>query len=252
MSNSKKDVTPMSSLIRDVTHKETSAPLEVLSSIALKPLFARLALQLKQASGMRPAITFLASPAVQREIEKGAGFDVAISNPNIVDEMISGGHIATHTRVNIAYSTVGVVGRTGAPKRDVSTMDGFRRTLLSAQSIAHSDGGVGRLFMRMLSDMGIHGELQHKLKAVPAFSGAEVVARGEAEIAILITVAVLGVEGAELIGIPPAELWPYISFAGGVGTHARNPEPAAAFLACLAAAENNSVLNEIGMSRIPE
>jgi hypothetical protein len=100
--------------------------------------------------------------------------------------------------------------------------------------------------------MGICGELQHKLKAVPAFSGAEVVARGEAEIAILITVAVLGVEGAELIGIPPAELWPYISFAGGVGTHARNPEPAAAFLACLAAAENNSVLNEIGMSRIPE
>lgn len=243
----------MSSLTRDVTHAETNAaPLEVLSSIALQPLFARLASQLEQAAEMRPAITFLSSLAVQREIEKGAGFDVAISNPNIVVEMISAGHIAAHTRVNIAHSTVGVVGRAGAPKRDVSTMDGFRRTLLSARSIAHSDGGVGRLFMRMLSDMGVRGELQHKLKAVPAFSGAAVVARGEAEIAILITVAVPGVEGAELIGIPPAELRPYISFAGGVGTHACNPEAAAAFLACLAAVENDSVLNEIGMSRIPE
>jgi hypothetical protein len=58
-------------------------------------------------------------------------------------------------------------------------------------------------------------------------------------------VALPGVEGAELIGIPPAELWPYISFVGGVGTHACNPEAAAAFLACLAAAENDSVLTRL-------
>ena len=243
----------MSSLTSSRTRAETgSNTLNVLSSIALKPLFAKLAPQLEQAAGMRPAITLLASPAVQREVDGGAQFDVAISNPGIVDDMVRDGHIASQTRITIARSTVGVVGRAGAPRSDVNTMNGFRQTLLSAQSIAHSDGGVGRLFMRMLDDMGMRDQLRRKLKAVPAFSGAEVVARGEAEIAILITVAIPGVEGAELIGVPPAELRPYIAFSGGVGTHARNPSAAAAFLACLTAVENDSVLDEVGLSRAPD
>jgi len=235
----------------EMQDEDAPAVLRILSSIALKPLFERMGPQLEQAAGMRTAVTLLASPAVQREVRRQAVFDVAISNPAIVDEMIDDCYLVASTRVNIARSTIGVVGRAGVPKCDVGSMKGFRRALFSARSIAHSDGGVGRIFLRMLDDMGIRAELEDKLKVVPAFSGAEVVARGQADVAVLITVAVAGVEGVELIGIPPAELLPYVSFAGAVGASAHNPKAAAAFLAVLAASENDPALKAVGMSRIP-
>jgi molybdate transport system substrate-binding protein len=228
-----------------------TSELRILSSIALKPVFELLTRKLEDACGLRLATRLLASPTVQREINDGAAFDVAISNPSIVDEMIHYGHVTRETRVNIVRSNVGVVGRIGAPKRDVSTIECFKHTLRSASSIAHSDGGVGRLFLGMLDQLAMREELSGKLKAVPAYSGAEVVSRGEAEIAILVTVAIPGVQGVELIGLPPAELRPYIEFSGAVGASSTKSKAAAALLSCLTAQENDTIIRSVGMSRIP-
>ena len=235
-----------------ISNMESNASeLRVLSSIALKPVFEILTKNLEHACGLRLATRLLASPAVQREIESGAAFDIAISNPGIVDEMIRQGHLAAGTRVNIARSNVGVIGRSGAPKRDVSTIESFKHTLRAASSVAHSDGGVGRLFIGMLDQLGMREELRGKLRSVPAYSGAEVVSRGEAEIAILVTVAIPGIQGVELIGLPPAELRPHIEFAGGIGACSANAGAAAAFLSCLTAQQNDATIRSIGMSRIP-
>ena len=98
-----------------ISNAESNAPeLRVLSSIALKPVFELLTKELEDACGLRLATRLLASPAVQREINDGADFDIAISNPGIVDEMIRQGHLAAETRVNIVRSVVGVVGRSGS------------------------------------------------------------------------------------------------------------------------------------------
>jgi molybdate transport system substrate-binding protein len=102
----------------------------------------------------------------------------------------------------------------------------------------------------VLDHLGIAEEMKDRLKIVPAFSGAGAVARGEAELAVIAATAILGTDGVEVAGLLPVELRPYIEFAGGVGTTAKAPDSAKAFLAFLGAPENTRTFRQNGMDRL--
>lgn len=226
-----------------------AAEIKVLSSVAMKSAFDGLGPQFERATGHKLVLKLMASPAVQREIDAGEGFDVAISNPGIVDNLVKAGKIVAGTRANIARSGIGVVVRAGAPKPDISSTEAFKRTLLNAKSVAHSDGGVGKHFLGLLDRLGIAADMKAKLKVQKAGSVAEPVARGEAEIAVIATVTVQGVSGVELVGVLPSELQSYIEFSGGVGTGAKEPEAAMALIKFLTAPESTVVIKAVGMER---
>jgi molybdate transport system substrate-binding protein len=227
-----------------------AAEIRVLSSVAMRPAFIELVPQFERATGHKLALKLMASPAVARAIEAGETFDVAISNPGIVDNLIGSGKVIAGTRANIARSPIGIVAAAGSPKLDVESTEGFKRTLLNAKSVGHSDGGVGTHFLKILDRLGITAAMQGKLKVVPAMTGAEAVARGEVELAVIATVGVPGVHGVELVGVIPSELQSYIEFAGGVGTGAKEPEAALAWIKFLAAPESTAVIKAKGMERI--
>ena len=49
----------------------------------------------------------------------------------------------TGSRTPLAESFIGMVVRAGQAKPDISTVDGLRKTLLAAKSIAYSDSSSG-------------------------------------------------------------------------------------------------------------
>ena len=60
------------------------------------------------------------------------------------------------TRADVAFATVGVGVRAGAPKPDIGTVESFKQALLNAKSVAHSaTGASGDHFKSILQRLGI-------------------------------------------------------------------------------------------------
>ena len=56
------------------------------------------------------------------------------------------------SRMPLAKSFIGMVVRAGEPKPDISTVEGLRKTLLAAESIAYSDSSSGTYFDSRLQE----------------------------------------------------------------------------------------------------
>src|ERR1700733_8002134 len=72
--------------------------------------------------------------AIGAQLRRGAPADVVIMSKEGLEQLIADGKIAAGTQVDLARTPLGVDVGAGAPKPDISTVDAFKRTLLSAKS----------------------------------------------------------------------------------------------------------------------
>ena len=108
--------------------------------------------------------------------------------------------------------------RAGTPKPDVSSAEAVKRTLLAAKSFARNEGAEsGKHMLAVFDRLGIAEEMKAKTKAMPVGTGyvAELVARGEAELAAQQMPELKAVPGIEALPLPP-ELQLVIVFSAGV------------------------------------
>ncbi|MGB6654655.1 MAG: substrate-binding domain-containing protein, partial [Xanthobacteraceae bacterium] len=173
------------------------------------------------ATGTTVEIEFRLTSVLQKEIEDGAVFDIALLPRPELDGLARAGRIVAGTIADITRSSVGLAVRAGAPKPDIATVEAFKQVLLNAKSIAYSDGPSGAYIATLLERLGIAGVMKSKthLTGRPV---AELMASGEAEIGMQQIVAILPVAGAELVGPLPSELQNVIIYAAGVATSAQN------------------------------
>lgn len=163
------------------------------------------------------------------------------------DALIKEGKLKVDTRLDLAYAPLGVGVRSGAPKPDVSTVDAFKRALLNAKSVAHSESGAsGTHFKNVIDRLGIAEQMKPKLRPMPADGIAQAVPNGEAEM-IVVTLSVIMVPGVDVAGLLPADLQFYNSFAGSVGAKAAQSDAASALLRFLASPAAAPVLKMNGM-----
>ena len=72
-----------------------------------------------------------------RRVESGEAFDILVASPSQIEGLIRRGKLIEATRTTLTRSGIGVEVRAGAARPDVSTMEAFRRELLSARSIGY-------------------------------------------------------------------------------------------------------------------
>jgi len=72
--------------------------------------------------------------------------------------------------------------------------------------------------------------MKAKLRPMPALDSVEVVARGEAEMVVVVLPRILVVPGVDLVGPIPPELQTWIGTSAGVGAAAREPDAAKAVI----------------------
>src|SRR5207244_10520117 len=128
----------------------------------------------------------------------------------------------------------------------------FKRALLSAKSIVRSkEGTSGLYFETLLARLGI-AEAMHR-KIVLGGSGriAELVARGEVEMAVQQIPELLPVSGTDFVGPLPAELQLYTVFSAGVGAAAKDHAAAKHFIDGLTAPGLAAVLAAKGLESVP-
>ena len=228
-----------------------AAELRVLSGNGAKAAVRELCTQFERATGNTIKLHFEVNADLKKKIEAGEAFDVAVLNPPVIDALIKDGRLVAGSRADIGRSGLGVAVRKGAPKPDIATAEAFKRTLLAAKAVAYpGKGASGLYFVSLLDRLGIKAEMQSKLKPMAAEDTVEVVARGEADMVVVVATRITGVPGVDLVGPIPEDLQTKIGFAAGLSASAKERDAAQALIHFLTAPAAAATLRANGVEPI--
>ena len=237
----------------------SAADIQVMISAGFYNVYAELAPVFERETGHRLITTRGPSmgdspEAIPTRLARGEYADVVILDGSAADELAKVGHVRPASKVEFARSQIGMVVRAGAPVPDIKTLDGLRRVVVAARSIAYSDSASGTyLSTTGFAKLGVPDALRKSRKIQGPPSGepvAAVVARGEAEIGFQQVSELLHVAGVTFVGPIPSELQPGFAFAGAIVTTARQPDAAAALLRFLASPAAAAAISKNGLIQL--
>ena len=196
-----------------------AAEIRVFSANGVKAVMADLVPRFESTTGHKLIVTFGEAGELRRRILEVGDFDLAILPAQTLRDMATLGKIAASSMVDIASSDVGMAVRTGGDKPDTSSAGAFKRSLLAAATIVITDpasGGVsGVHFAGVLQRLGIAEAIGPRLRLTRGELNAELVARGEAELAVQLAHEIRAVAGVEFVPLPP-EFQRSIVFSAGI------------------------------------
>jgi molybdate transport system substrate-binding protein len=206
--------------------------MKVLCTNGMKSVMVELVPEFERSTGTKAMITWGSASTLLKELETGAGGDLAILTAEAIDGLIARGKVVAGSRADLARSGIGIAVRKGASKPDIASPEALKRALLAARSISHSKAGMsGIYFPTVLARLGIAEETKAKIVMPdPGTPVGELIARGEAEIGVQQISELLPVAGIEIVGPLPAPLQKITTFTAGVLAAAKEPEAAATLL----------------------
>ena len=212
-----------------------AAEIKVLCAGAMRAMVSELGAEFTRETGHTLALTAGTVGQLRDKLLAGEAADVVVMSDTAIDQLIGQGHLVRGSRVDIARTGIGVAVREGAPKPDIATPEAFKQALLSAKSIAYVDPASGATsgiyFASLLQRLGIADAV--KGKTVLRTGGgyvAELVARGEAELAVHQISEIVPVKGATLVGPLPRELQKVTVYSAALPTRGTITEPAKALV----------------------
>jgi molybdate transport system substrate-binding protein len=238
-----------------------AAEIRILSSGSLKAALSQLLPDFQKSSGDTATIEYGPAGAIAGRIQKGDAADVVILSRSQLQKLESNGKVVQGSLVNIAGIALGLAVRKGAPKPDISNVEAFKRTLLSARSIGYRDpttGSTSGIYTAsLLERLGIAQDLRPKLNLdrsegdVPenVFLG---VAKGEIEMQIGQITEIVISPGVDLAGPLPGEIQDTTLMAAGIITTSKAPDAAKALVSFISSASAAAVLKASGFQPVNE
>lgn len=226
--------------------------IKILSTHAVQEVLRELGPVFERVGGFRLTIDYDPANALRRRIEDGTAFDVVVVTRPVIEALVGKGKIRSETCIDIGRSGLGIVVRQGAAAPDITSVDAFKRALLAARSVVRSKEGTSGLYFETLLDrLGIADAMRDKIVLGPSGRIAELVARGEAEMAVQQIPELLPVKDVQFVGPLPAELQLYTVFAAGVGSAAKDHTAAKAFVDALVLPSAAALFNAKGLEPVP-
>jgi molybdate transport system substrate-binding protein len=227
-----------------------AAEIKVLCSNGLTAVMNDLVPHFERVSGHKVSVQFM-GVALRKSIESGEQFDLAITQPDVVESLTKQGRLRAQTNIDVARTGMGVMVRAGTAKPDISSVATFRSALLNAKAITYaSDTAAGTYSTGVIERLGLTEQLKSKILLRPAVAVAGMVAKGEAELGFVVISQILGASGVELAGPFPSEIQNYFVLTGAVGAAAKEPIAATALLKFLTAPEQAQVITARGMEPV--
>jgi len=228
--------------------------IKVFSTTAMKMVFEELSPAFERATGNRLDVSLGPSLRLEKQIGEGETADVVIVSANGGRDLVAQGKLIDGSLVEIAKSSIGVAVAKGAPKPDLSTVDGFKRAMLAAKSIACSrpvgGGQSGVHIAKVFADLGIAEQMQAKSKygagGAAGLAGL-VVLRGEADIGIQQMAELMAVDGIDVVGPLPPEIQMVTPFAAAIPTNASHAAAGRAVIAFLTTPDAKRVIAAKGL-----
>ncbi len=228
-----------------------AAEINVLCSNGLKAVVDELAPMFEQKTGHKLMLKFEPSTQIQKRIEAGEAFDLAVMTTPLIDQEIKAGRLAADSRAIIARSGLGLSVRAGSKKPDIKTVEAFKQALLNAKSITYATAGASAApFEALVDKLGIAPQVKPKYNLRPTASQVgEVVANGTVEIGVAPVSEILPVKGVDLVGPFPSELQSYVVMTAGISSKAKEKAAAKALVDFLMSPANAAIIKAKGMER---
>ena len=221
-----------------------------MSGGAPQEVVAVLTPEFENQTGHKLIFTFAVITALQQRLAKGEKTDLVLMPVPVIDQLVQTGTLRAENRATLGVLGISVIVRQGAAKPDISTPDRLRQALLEAHSVVHATPTAtpsGAHLALVLEQLGIADALQSKVVHRPALAGgADLVARGEAELGLYPTSEVVHVPGVAIVGPLPPPLQLRIVYGAAIARDSAAPEVAAAFVGFLSAPENRKVWLQAG------
>jgi molybdate transport system substrate-binding protein len=192
-----------------------------------------------------------APEAIPVRLAHGEEADVLLMVGSALGDLAAKGIVEPESRVDIANSKIAMAVKAGQPKPDISSVDGLKKALLAAKSIAYSDSASGVYIEReMYAKLGLQKELSPKSRMIVSERVGNVVARGEAEIGFQQVAELLPVKGIEYVGPIPDAVQKVTVFSAGIPVGAKHHDAAKALIDYLHSAEARPILEKTGLEPI--
>jgi molybdate transport system substrate-binding protein len=200
----------------------------------------------EKATGNKAVVDFVGVGQQDEKIKTNAPGDLVVNFMTAFDQLTKDGKVIGPV-VEFARAGNGVAVKEGAPRPDISTVEGFKRAMLNAKSIGHSNAGTGPYNTRLFQKLGIYDQIKDKIKIITGKTVAAAVAEGEVEIGLQQTNVIQPVAGTTYLGPLPPELIEYGHFGIAVRNVSKNEAVARDFIKFTASPEGVALLRKSAM-----
>jgi molybdate transport system substrate-binding protein len=229
-----------------------SAQVNVLMSGGFAGAYGQLLPEFERANGVKVTTRSGASQGsgpqtVGAMLARGVPADVVILSREGLSELIAANRIAAGTDVDLARAALGVAVRAGAPKPDVSTVEGFKQVVLEARTVVvpGSTSGIW-LTAELFPRLGIAGKVNTKV-AARGTEVAAMVAAGDADVAVMPVSEILPAPGVDFAGALPPEIQLVQVFAAAVVAGSAETERSRRLIEFLASPAAIEAIRKSGM-----
>jgi molybdate transport system substrate-binding protein len=232
-----------------------AAEIKVVSVTAMQAALKELAPAFEKSSGHKLEIEYGTSGKVEEKVNADEEIDVAILSKPRADKLVGKAKLVGGTSATLTRVPIGLAVKKGATKPDIGSVEGFKKALLGAKSIAYNDpasGATSGIHMaQVLDKLGIAAELKPKIHLGAQTAGkgvGDLVAQGEAEIGMSPISELMEVGGIDVVGPLPAEVQsPDLVFVAASPMGSEQPIAAKAFIDFLAGPAAKAVYKAKGM-----
>src|SRR5579859_745744 len=116
-----------------------AAEIKALSTGNMFSILGEITGEFERTTGHKLIIEYGSTTRMKSRVEADEAADITINEKFVLEDLLHQARIANGTIVDIARSPLAIGVRIGAPKPDVSSVDGLKRVLLAADSIVHPD-----------------------------------------------------------------------------------------------------------------
>ena len=227
-----------------------AAEISFFCTDALASSMRELVPEFEEASGHHVKTTVANAGTIAARLQSGELADLAIVLPPAWDRLRQDGQIDPAVRIVLGKVGLGAFVRRGADKPDISTVDAFKRTILSAKSLAVRDPAqrspVGT-YMLALFDRLTLSEITKPKLILTAHPPYEEVSKGEAELGFSTLAEIAAEPRAELVGPLPWEIQTYNVFTTAIPVGSEQRAITMDFLRFLASDSSKAVLRSKGI-----
>jgi molybdate transport system substrate-binding protein len=224
----------------------------LFGAIAVRPAVLACLPRFEAATGLKVAAKWELNPIVKKQVEAGEPFDLVVTNPNLVADLVALGRVVAGSQKPFGRIAMGVAAKAGGASPDIGSVDAFIRLLKDAKSVAYAtEGTSGAYFLGLLERLGLADELRSRLVAITGGQTAQAVADGKAQLSVVPLTSILAAgPGVMLVGAFPAELQSYIEFAVGISADTRRADAARQLSEFLTSRAVDDILTARGVERL--
>jgi molybdate transport system substrate-binding protein len=183
---------------------------------------------------------------IASQLARGEAFDVVIMSREGVENLKAAGRIVPGSDVDLATAAIGVAVPAGAPRPEIASVEGLKRALLRAKTIAvpQSTSGIF-LLEKVFPRLGID---RSKIKATERGSqAANLVATGVADIVVQPVSELMSVPGIQYLGVIADELQLIQMFCAAIVKGSNEVESSKQLIAFLSSERATAAIRKNGM-----